>query len=93
MKIAFVFPGQGSQYVGMGKDLHDNFEEARAVFDEASDALGYDVAGLSFNGPKEELNITYRTQPCLLTASFAAFQVLMSKGVALVYLAGHSLGE
>ena len=93
MKTAFVFPGQGSQNVGMGKDLHDHFEEARQVFSEASDALGYDVADLCFQGPKEELDKTFRTQPCLLTASIAAFRVLSAKGVAPEAVAGHSLGE
>ncbi|MBI4654283.1 MAG: ACP S-malonyltransferase [Nitrospirae bacterium] len=93
MKIAFVFPGQGSQHVGMGKDLHENFKEVREIYREASDALGYDIAELSFNGPEEELNKTVKTQPCILTASFAAFNVLSLKGVSPSCVAGHSLGE
>lgn len=92
MKFAFVFPGQGSQYVGMGKDLYENFEEVKTLYNEASDALGYDVANLSFNGPAEELNKTYRTQPCLLVASMAAHTVL-KKDIQPSVAAGHSLGE
>lgn len=93
MKIAFVFPGQGSQYVGMGKDLWDRFDEVKAVYSEASRALGYDLADLSFNGPLEELNETYRTQPCVLTASMAALRPIMSAGIRPYAVAGHSLGE
>lgn len=93
MKTAFVFPGQGSQSVGMGKDLCGNFAEARNAFAEASDALGYDMQALCFNGPKEELDKTFRTQPSILTASIAAFRVLVAKGISPAAVAGHSLGE
>jgi len=93
VKTAFVFPGQGSQHVGMGKDLCDHFDEARAVYDEASAALQYDVRELSFQGPKDELNRTFRTQPCLLTASIAAGNVLRSRNILPYCVAGHSLGE
>ena len=93
MKMAFVFPGQGSQYVGMGKDLYDNFEEVKEIYKTASDALGYDVAELSFNGPENELNKTFRTQPCLLTAGYAAFKIISAKGITPFCVAGHSLGE
>lgn len=93
MNICFVFPGQGSQAVGMGKELYDNFDEVKRLYDEASAVLGYDVANLSFNGPAEELNKTFRTQPCLLTASIAAYSALMLKGIKPSVVAGHSLGE
>lgn len=93
MKTAFVFPGQGSQYAGMGKELWENFDEVKALYDEASSALGYDVKALSFEGPAEELNKTFRTQPCLLTASIAVQKVLTLKGVTPDVVAGHSLGE
>jgi len=93
MKIAFVFPGQGSQYVGMGKEIFEKFPEAKEIFKEASDALGYDLAGLCFNGPKEELDKTFRTQPCILTVSIAIYNVLLSRGIKPSVVAGHSLGE
>jgi [acyl-carrier-protein] S-malonyltransferase len=93
MKIAFVFPGQGSQYVGMGKEIYENFAEAKEIFKEASAALEYDVSGLCFNGSEEELNKTFRTQPCILTVSIALYKVLLSKGIKPSVVAGHSLGE
>lgn len=93
MKIAFVFPGQGSQYVGMGKDIYEHYPVAKEVFQQASDALGYDVADLCFNGPVEELNRTFRTQPCILTVSSALNSVLKEKGIQPSVVAGHSLGE
>jgi [acyl-carrier-protein] S-malonyltransferase len=93
MKIAFVFPGQGSQHVGMGKEIYEKFPEAQEIFTTASDALGYDVTDLSFNGPVEELNKTFRTQPCILTTSIAIYRALLSKGIKPEVVAGHSLGE
>ncbi|MCE5312957.1 MAG: ACP S-malonyltransferase [Nitrospiraceae bacterium] len=93
MKTAFVFPGQGSQAVGMGKNLFENLEPVKNIYDIASEALGYDVAYMSFNGPTEELNKTFRTQPCLLTASIAAHVALAGMGIMPDAVAGHSLGE
>jgi [acyl-carrier-protein] S-malonyltransferase len=93
MRLAFVFPGQGSQKIGMGQDLHEGFEEARELYREAGGVLGYDVAKLSFSGPEEELNRTVRTQPCLLSASIAALRVLALNGLQPDAVAGHSLGE
>jgi [acyl-carrier-protein] S-malonyltransferase len=93
MKTAFVFPGQGSQNVGMGKEIYEHYPIAKEVFQQASDALGYDVADLCFNGPVEELNRTFRTQPCILTVSSALNSVLKEKGFQPSVVAGHSLGE
>ena len=91
--IAFLFPGQGSQAVGMGKELADNHAEARQAFDEADEALGYKLSQLCFEGPEEKLKLTEITQPAILTASVAAWRVLQEKGVQPNYVAGHSLGE
>jgi [acyl-carrier-protein] S-malonyltransferase len=93
MEVSFVFPGQGSQSVGMGKDLFDHFDGVKRLYDLASESLGYDVAELSFKGPAEELNKTFRTQPCLLVASVASFVALGLKNVTPSAVAGHSLGE
>jgi [acyl-carrier-protein] S-malonyltransferase len=92
-KIAFLFPGQGSQAPGMGKSLAESYECARAVFAEADAALGLPISRLCFEGPAEELALTENTQPAILTVSMAAFAVLREKGVRPDYVAGHSLGE
>ena len=92
--IAFLFPGQGSQHAGMGKDLAENFPVARQVFEEANDALGVDLASLCFIGPEEDLKLTANTQPAILTTSIAALRVLETEiGIAPNCAAGHSLGE
>jgi [acyl-carrier-protein] S-malonyltransferase len=92
-KLAFIFPGQGSQATGMGKALFDAFPEARAVFDAVDAALGEKLSTLCFEGPDEKLKLTANTQPCILTVSAAAAAVLAARGVRPDLVAGHSLGE
>jgi len=91
--IAFLFPGQGSQAVGMGKDLADHHPVARRTFEEADEALGYKLSQLCFEGPEEKLKLTEITQPAILTASVAAWRILQEKGLKPDFVAGHSLGE
>ncbi len=93
MSMAFVFPGQGSQYVGMGERIYNTYQEAKLVFEEASEALGFNMAELCFLGPKEELNKTYRTQPAIVTVSTAFYRILKKRGIEPTAVAGHSLGE
>ena len=94
MVTAFVFPGQGSQAAGMGKDLAEKFAVARQVFEEADDALGFAISRLCFAGPAEDLQLTENTQPAILTVSVAAFRALQEAGInAPAFVAGHSLGE
>ena len=92
-KIAFVFPGQGSQIVGMGKDFYENIEESKKIFDEANNILNFDIKKLCFEGPKNELDITENTQPALLTCSIAILKAVESLNIKPDVVAGLSLGE
>jgi [acyl-carrier-protein] S-malonyltransferase len=92
-KVAFIFPGQGSQHAGMGRDLAENFPASGAIFEEADAALGFALSRLCFDGPDEELQLTANTQPAILTASVAAFRALAGQGIKPDFVAGHSLGE
>lgn len=92
-KVAFLFPGQGSQSAGMGRSLAQSCPEARQVFEEADDALGFAISRLCFEGPDSDLKLTENTQPALLTVAVAAHRVLAKAGVSANYVAGHSLGE
>ena len=92
-KIAFVFPGQGSQTVGMCKAFYDEYPVVKQIFEEADDALGYSISKMCFEGPAEDLKLTANTQPAILTASTACAAVLKEHGVSCDIAAGHSLGE
>lgn len=92
-KVAFVFPGQASQYPGMGKELAEKYPSARAVFDEADKALGFAISKICFEGTEDELKLTANTQPAILTVSIAVARVLAEKGLQPDFVAGHSLGE
>lgn len=92
-KLAFLFPGQASQYSGMGRDLAANFPESRAVFEEADNTLGFAISKLCFEGSDDDLKLTENTQPAILTVSVAAYRALESRGITPDFVAGHSLGE
>lgn len=93
-RLAYIFPGQASQYAGMGKDLADNYAAARQVFEEADAALGFAISEMCFGGSAEELQLTENTQPAILTVSVAALRAMQSEGFPTAdYVAGHSLGE
>lgn len=92
-KIAFIFPGQGAQFVGMGKDFYENFSTSKEVYEEANDSLGMDMKRICFEGPDEELIKTENTQPAILTTSVAMLKALEERGIHCDYAAGLSLGE
>lgn len=92
-KTAFVFPGQGAQSVGMGKDIYDHDPAARRIFAKADEVLGFSLSTMIFEGPEEQLKLTYNTQPALLTMSIAMYEVFKERGLQCDYVAGHSLGE
>jgi len=93
-RVAFLFPGQGSQYVGMGRELYEHFRVAREVFEEADESLGFSISTLCFHGPEEVLRLTENTQPAILTVSIAALKVLKEETeIEPRFVAGHSLGE
>ncbi|MCD6376678.1 MAG: ACP S-malonyltransferase, partial [Caldisericaceae bacterium] len=93
MKKAFIFPGQASQFVGMGKDLYEQFETARKIFDRADEILDFGLKKVCFEGPEEELKLTYITQPAIFVHSLAVYYLLKEKGMEVQGMAGHSLGE
>src|SRR5690349_3820639 len=92
-KVAFLFPGQASQYPGMGKELAEKYSAARAVFEEADKALGFSLSRMCFEGTEDELKLTANTQPAILTCSVAVYRVAAEKGLQPDFVAGHSLGE
>lgn len=93
MKVAFIYPGQGAQYAGMGKEIYQKYQEAREIFERADEALGFSISELCFEGPEEELMKTENTQPAILTVSVALTKVLQKRGIKAEVTAGLSLGE